>query len=215
MYGAMREHAPQSTRFAGAITATAITLATGYMLAHGFGTYIANALPDPIVFVPLQDETPAAPPPPTADTLDTLSDTDIVLVAPDTTLPDYRYVDPPITGSTQPDRPHADPGPSTPPQPPLPKSIRVAPKILPATPPPYPASEARKNNEGVTQLSVCLDTRGRVTSAALAATSGHPVLDQAALKWVRTLKFTPLTIDGAPQSICNHAVDYEWQLNRG
>lgn len=214
MYGAMREHAPHSTRFAGAITATAITLAAGYVLAHGFGTYIANALPDPIVFVPLQDETPAAPPPPTADTLDTLSDTDIVLVAPDTVLQDWT-VDPPITGSKDPVTPRADPGPSTPPQPPLPKSIRVAPKILPATPPPYPASEARKNNEGVTQLSVCLDTRGRVTSAALAATSGHPVLDQAALKWVRTLKFTPLTIDGAPQSICNHAVDYEWQLNRG
>ncbi len=214
MYGAMREHAPQSTRFAGAITATAITLATGYMLAHGFGNYIVNALPDPIVFVPLQDETPAAPPPPTADTLDTLSDTDIVLVAPETVFQDWP-TDPPITGSKDQVTPRADPGPSTPPQPPLPKSIRLAPKILPATPPPYPASEARKNNEGVTQLSVCLDTRGRVTSAALAATSGHPVLDQAALKWVRTLKFTPLTLDGAPQSICNHAVDYEWRLNRG
>ena len=105
MYGAMREHAPHSTRFAGAITATAITLAAGYMLAHGFGTYIANALPDPIVFVPLKEDAKVTPPPPTAETLDTFSDTDIVLVAPDTTLPDYRYVDPPITGSTQPRSP--------------------------------------------------------------------------------------------------------------
>ena len=215
MYGAMREHAPQSTRFAGAITATAITLATGYMLAHGFGTYIANALPDPIVFVPLQEDTPAEPPPTTAEALDKFSDTDIKLVAPETLFQEWLS-EPPITGSTkQPTTPRADPGPSSPPQPPLPKSVRLAPKVLPATPPPYPASEARKNNQGVTQLSVCLDTRGRVTSAALAATSGHPVLDQAALKWVRTLKFTPLTIDGAAQSICNHAVDYEWQLNRG
>ena len=91
----------------------------------------------------------------------------------------------------------------------------MRPALLPATPPPYPASEVRKNNQGVTKLSVCLDTRGRVTSATLAETSGHPVLDQAAMKWVRTLKFTPLTLDGAPQSICNHAVDYEWTLKRG
>lgn len=213
MYGAMREHAPQSTRLAGAITATAITLATGYMLAQGFGTYIANALPDPIVFVPLKEDTKVTPPPLTAEALDTVSDTDIVLVAPDTTLPDYRYIDPPITGSTQPDRPRADPGPSTPPQPPLPKSVRIAPQIIPVDPPPYPPIAIRTHAEGDSLLNVCLDARGRVTSAALAATSGHTALDQAALKWVRTLKFKPLTVDGAAQPICNHTVTYEWRLD--
>lgn len=213
MYGAMREHAPHSPRLAGAITATAITLATGYMLAQGFGTYIANALPDPIVFVPLREDAKAAPPPPTAETLDTFSETDIVLVAPDTTLPDYRYVDPPIIGSTQPERPRADPGPSMPPHPPLPKSVRVAPTILPAALPPYPTIAIRRNAEGDTSLAVCLDARGRVTSASLAGSSGHDSLDQAALKWVRTLKFKPLTVDGAAQPICNHTVTYEWRLD--
>lgn len=212
MYGAMREHAPQSTRFAGAIAATAITLAAGYALANGLGGYIANALPDPIVFVPLQEETKPTPPPPTAETLDTRSEANLMAVDPLFTPTDWE-IERTIIVSQDPIIPRSNPGPATP-QPPTPKSVRVAPKILPAAPPPYPASEVRKNNQGITQLSVCLDTRGRVTSASLAETSGHPVLDQAALKWVRTLKFTPLTIDGAPQSICNHAVDYEWQLNR-
>lgn len=213
MYGAMREHAPQSTRFAGAITATAITLAAGYALANGLGGYIAKVLPDPIVFVPLQEETKATPPPPTAETLDTRSETNLVAVDPLFT-PTVWDVERTIIATTDPVIPRSDPGPTIP-QPPKPPSVRVAPKILPATPPPYPASEVRKNNQGVTKLSVCLDTRGRVTSATLAETSGHPVLDQAAMKWVRTLKFTPLTLDGAPQSICNHAVDYEWTLKRG
>jgi len=213
MYGAMREHAPQSTRFAGAITATAITLATGYMLAQGFGTYIANALPDPIVFVPLREDTPPAPPPPTAETLDTSVDTKIKLVAPETVLPDYRYVDPPITGSTDPTPPRSNPGPATPPQPPLPRSVRIAPQIIPVDPPPYPPIGIRTRAEGDSLLTVCLDARGRVTSAALAATSGHTALDQAALKWVRTLKFKPLTVDGAAQPICNHTVTYEWRLD--
>ena len=43
MYGAMREHAPQSTRLAGAITAATMTLAFGYAMANGMGAYIAAA----------------------------------------------------------------------------------------------------------------------------------------------------------------------------
>lgn len=214
MYGAMREHAPQSTRLAGVITTTAITLAMGYLFANGLGVYIANTLPEPIVFVPLQDETIADPPPTTADSLDTLTDARLTIVTPLSDLPEWE-IERTVTGSADPVAPRSDPGPSTPLLPTTPtRSLRVSPQIVPTDPPPYPASEARKNNQGVSMLEVCLDTRGRVTSAQLAKSSGHPVLDQAALKWVRTLKFTPLTLDGAPQAICNHAVDYEWRLNR-
>ena len=42
----------------------------------------------------------------------------------------------------------------------------------------------------------------------------HKSLDQAALKWVRDAKFTPAKVDGAPQAVCGHTVDYEWTLNK-
>lgn len=214
MYGAMREHAPPSTRLAGVITASAITLAMGYALANGLGGYIVNALPEPMLFTPLPDKTKAEQPLPTAETLDTNSDARLAVVTPISNIPDWAIEQPPLTGDTQPPPLGANPGPAIPQLPPTPKSVRVAPKILPAESPPYPASEIRKNNTGTSKLEVCLDARGRVTSAALAGSSGHPVLDQAALKWVRNLKFTPLTVDGSAQPICHHAVDYEWRLDR-
>jgi protein TonB len=209
----MREHAPQSTRLAGVVTTTAITLAVGYALANAFTGYIANTLPDPIIYVPLQDETTADRPPLTAANLDTLTDAPLPLVTPLSNFPEWE-VERTVIGSTDPVVPRSDPGPSIPRTPPLPKSVRVAPQIIPATPPPYPPTAIRRNSQGDSALAVCLDARGRVSSASLAGSSGDNALDEAALKWVRTLKFTPLTIDGAPQAICGHSVVYEWRLNR-
>ena len=54
MYGAMREHAPQSTRLAGAITAATMTLAFGYAMANGMGACIADHVPEALIYVPLQ-----------------------------------------------------------------------------------------------------------------------------------------------------------------
>jgi TonB family protein len=71
----------------------------------------------------------------------------------------------------------------------------------------------RKGKEGVTRLEVCLEANGRVTSATLASSS-HPVLDRTALSWVRDRKFMPAKVDGVPQPVCGHGVDYEWKLNR-
>lgn len=213
MYGAMREHAPSSTRFTGAISAAAITLAMGYALATGMGNYIVAAMPDPIVYVPLPETKPSDPPPAT-DRLEVTNDTNLLPIPPLTVLDTFVIDNPPITGESDPPL-RAAPGPSTtgaasPPKAP----VRVSPKMLPAASPAYPASEVRKGNQGISALEVCLDARGRVSSAALAASSGHPVLDNAALKWVRDLKFTPAKLDGTAQSICGHSVIYEWKLDR-
>jgi len=213
MYGAMREHAPSSTRFTGAISAAAITLAMGYALATGMGNYIVAAMPDPIVYVPLPEVKPSDPPPAT-NTLDVTNETNLLPVPPLTQLDRFEIETPPITGSTD-APPRAAPGPSTPGATTPPKApVRISPKMLPAVSPTYPPSEVRKGNQGISSLEVCLDVRGRVASASLAASSGHPVLDNAALKWVRDLKFTPAKVDGTPQAICGHSVLYEWKLDK-
>lgn len=211
MYGAMREHAPQSTRLAGAITAATATLAFGYAMANGMGAYIASNLPDPIIYVPLQDEKLVDRPPPAVTDLDTQPDV-ISIVQPLFTPPTFTAEDTPIrvVVSTEPRR---DTGPTAPVPPTPPSAIRTTPKLIPAPSPVYPPVDARLKHQGATSLEVCLDPRGSVTSVLLASSSGYASLDQAALKWVRDRKFTPAKLDGQPQAICGHPITYEWRLD--
>jgi protein TonB len=78
--------------------------------------------------------------------------------------------------------------------------------------PPYPAPDIREGNEGITGLLVCVGANGRVSSAALDYSSGHSRLDEAAMKWIRGVRFAPGAIDGAAQAMCGHKVAYEWTL---
>jgi len=94
----------------------------------------------------------------------------------------------------------------------IPKPVRTRPVLIKDEPPPYPLAEIRKKNEGDTTLDVCVAASGRVTSASIAGSSGHPVLDNAALKWVRSVRFTPGRLDGVAQAFCGHEVIYEWNL---
>ena len=210
MYGAMREHAPQSTRLAGAITAATMTLAFGYAMANGMGAYIVQHAPETLIYVPLPDKPLVDVPPPPLSDLPLATDTrDLVTPLRDvvvfTSDPDH------FTGDVGPE-PRRDIGPSTllPPTPPAP--IRTGAKMIPAPSPNYPPTDIRGNHQGTSSLEVCIDTTGRVTAANLATSSGYSSLDQAALKWVRDRKFAPAKLDGRPQSICGHPVVYEWRL---
>lgn len=215
MYGAMRERASSSTRLAGGVTALTTTAVLAVAVVVGMGGQIAKALEEKLIFNVIPD-TPAPPPLENKRTFDVASDTDIDRPLPRVDIPTFESDDPPITIVV-------DPGPPTrtetgtgipeakvaPPKAP----VRTAAKMQPAAAPPYPAPDVRKGNEGTTRLNVCLDARGRVQSASVAGSSGHTSLDQAALKWVREAKFTPAKIDGAPEAVCGHVVDYEWKLN--
>ncbi|HOY78630.1 MAG TPA: energy transducer TonB, partial [Hyphomonadaceae bacterium] len=90
--------------------------------------------------------------------------------------------------------------------------VRSRPVLLKQSPPDYPASAIRANEQGNSAISVCVDARGRVSSASLANSSGSTTLDNAALKWVRNARFTPGKLDGVAQSVCGHTVVYEWNL---
>ncbi len=212
MYGAMREHAPNSTRMAGLGAALLMTAAVGYALANGFIGHVAKFIETPLTFTPLAEEkTVVEERKPDFATDGAAPDKPIELAIPKdifiaeegeeairTAPGDERgLIDVgPVSGGT--DR--------------MASPVRTRPALITRTPPPYPAADIRKQNEGVTGLKVCVDASGRVTAANIASTSGHETLDNAALKWVRATRFTPAKSDGVAQSVCGHDVIYEWKL---
>jgi TonB family protein len=210
MYGAVRERARTSTQITGLSVAILTTALVGYALANGFVVNIARIIDTTITFTPLVEKVvPDEPDKREANTLDTSIDR---LVIP-TPLPptDTFEVDKEVIIGTTETGPRPGPvasaGNAV-----IPKPARIRPVLIKDDPPPYPPSEIRKKNEGDTALEVCIAANGRVTSASISASSGHPVLDTAALKWVRDARFTPGKLDGVAQAVCGHGVTYEWNL---
>ncbi len=62
--------------------------------------------------------------------------------------------------------------------------------------PAYPPTSRRLNEAGTVVVRVELDEAGRVAAARVAASSGHPRLDEAGLAAVRTWHCTPARRDG-------------------
>ncbi len=208
MYGAMRNRASNSSQLAGLSIAALITALAAYALGHGFGASIIRLIETPITFTPLPEEV-IPDPTPRETTLamggDTLETPPLDLSTRDTFVPAEDRVD------TTPRAEDATPSTGANVTP-APNPVRKRPVLLPQTQPDYPRSSIRANEQGVSTLDVCVDARGRVSSATLAASSGHTTLDSAALKWVRSARFTPGKLDGVAQSVCGHTVVYEWNL---
>lgn len=88
--------------------------------------------------------------------------------------------------------------------------IHVAPKPVigvkvayaPDTADYYPAQSRRNNEEGRAIVHICVDTRGRVATAAVESSSGHALLDDAAVKLAKAYRFKPATQDGKPVEQC-------------
>jgi protein TonB len=78
----------------------------------------------------------------------------------------------------------------------------------------YPDASRRNNEEGRVLVHMCLDTRGRVGATNVAATSGHPALDAAALKLAQAYRFKPATQGGKPVPTCL-ALPVRFQLTGG
>jgi periplasmic protein TonB len=64
--------------------------------------------------------------------------------------------------------------------------------------PAYPLAALRRHLTGVVQVLAEVDAQGKVASVRIAQTSGHGVLDRAALDAVSKWKFHPATRDGHP-----------------
>ncbi|MBI3268465.1 MAG: energy transducer TonB [Planctomycetes bacterium] len=65
-------------------------------------------------------------------------------------------------------------------------------------PPPYPARARRAGWEGAVLLDVLVGVDGACRQARILASSGHPVLDEAALRAVKEWRFEPARQAGRP-----------------
>jgi TonB family protein len=208
MYEAIRQRAPFSTRAAGVATTAVLGAAGSYVLLSGFGDIIVKSVQRPMTVISLAPPArPVDPPPAKFDKIDDVTLPTRTPTESPPPEPKFFYEDGkvdagdpaiPIVSHVARLAPHVP--------------VLTAPKMKPADPPPYPASEIRAGGQGTTALQLCIDMRGRVTSASLARSSGRPVLDEAALKWVRDLRFSPGLSDGAAHAVCGHPVEYVWNL---
>lgn len=64
--------------------------------------------------------------------------------------------------------------------------------------PPYPAAARRRNVQGKVLVYAVVAPSGACARAEIRHSSGHPILDEAALQAVRAWRFVPATRDGQP-----------------
>jgi protein TonB len=83
----------------------------------------------------------------------------------------------------------------------------TAPSVDPRRPigkPTYPPQSLRLNEEGLVRVSACVQPDGRLSEVALAATSGFPLLDDAAVRHLQKpgIRMKPGRRAGAPVAMC-------------
>ena len=85
--------------------------------------------------------------------------------------------------------------------PPLSRVVDAVPAYARNPVPPYPRIARRRRYEGTVFLEVLVSTTGRAKSLKVSTSSGHQILDQAALKAVQRWVFEPGTVDGKPSEM--------------
>jgi periplasmic protein TonB len=210
MYGTIK-HSGARARTFGLATAGVLTAAAFYGLNSGLIREVLPFIEPATEIVLLDAEKPIE--------VEDLPEPEVEVEAPPPQLvapPLPDFITPPpdpviIAPPAPPEPPPAATAP-TPPAPPKPAVPDARPKLLASGKPDYPSASVRAGEEGVTRLEVCVTAQGRVQSASVTTSSGHPRLDDAAAKWVRNSRFQPAIVSGSPTSVCGHKVAYEWDL---
>jgi TonB family protein len=79
--------------------------------------------------------------------------------------------------------------------------------------PAYPIEAVRAGLEGRVSISTCIDASGKPYAPEVAKSSGHVVLDQAALDWTATgMRFRPAKAAGQAVAVCNYRFVQDWKL---
>ncbi|HYW78109.1 MAG TPA: energy transducer TonB [Thermoguttaceae bacterium] len=127
---------------------------------------------------------------------------DRMMVAPPKTPPRKTAVSPTPPDERAASRPSRNPPPAQFPtreiRPTVGTKADSPPRLLDNRPPTYPAHAARERLEGTTLLRVRITAEGTVAELELISTSGHSVLDAAAVRAVRTWRFQPAMRGGRP-----------------
>lgn len=88
--------------------------------------------------------------------------------------------------------------PPPPPKRPISKGV-INGKAISLPKPPYPAAARAVRASGVVNVQVLIDEEGNVISAN--ALTGHPLLQEAAVKAAREAKFEPMLLEGQPVKV--------------
>ncbi|HWW73746.1 MAG TPA: energy transducer TonB, partial [Pyrinomonadaceae bacterium] len=91
----------------------------------------------------------------------------------------------------------------------LPSSV-IASKAIDKPAPPYPAIAKAGGIQGAVAVQILIDEQGRVVSAN--ATSGHPLLRQAAVQAAYRARFTPTLLSSQPVKVTG-SITYNFVLN--
>ena len=86
----------------------------------------------------------------------------------------------------------------------------IASKVVEKPAPPYPAIARAGNIQGAVAVQILIDEQGRVASAS--ATSGHPLLRQAAVQAAYRARFTPTLLSNRPVKVTG-SITYNFVLN--
>lgn len=81
----------------------------------------------------------------------------------------------------------------------------------------YPASARRNRIEGDVTLSMCVSAEGRATDVKLIKSSGNQALDEASVKGMAKVRFSPgRNAEGKPIDWCDppHVLTMAWRLPR-
>lgn len=220
-YATKRKNA--QTRAVGMATSVAVLAGTAVAVANGFGAITQKPPVETEVVmieevVEVEDEPP--PPPPV--------DIDLPPPPPQVILPDFVFETPPPRENAI-TQVQAVPNPAPPP-PPAP-AARPAPPALPPVRPranerrfadmlqkDYPQSALRRKQEGEVTLSMCMSADGRASDVQVIKSSGVEALDEAAVKGVARLPFTPAkdsagkAVAWCPPTYPAYTMTLVWQL---
>lgn len=173
---------------------------------------LVEELPPPPLPEPTPEPTPVPTPEPTPPPLEP----EEVVTAEES--PEVAQPTPEPTPTPRPTpKPTAKPEPKPEPrlEQPKPAAVTNVPKpvVIRNTPPSYPEIARRNGWEGRVLVRVEVSAEGRPVSTAIAKSSGYGVLDQAALRAVKSWRFQPRTVAGlpAPGSV---EVPVNFSLNR-
>ena len=152
-------------------------------------------------------------PPPPPDTQPPRAELESVIQPPPPDLPPPAFpvhARPPPPPAKAPPRPAPPPPqaapvapqPAAPAQPAAPRTIAASQVSYLVAPHPVYPERARRNGEtGRVMLRVMIDATGRPAQVAVATSSGHAALDEAAVSALRAAQFRPYLDGGLPQAV--------------
>ena len=86
----------------------------------------------------------------------------------------------------------------------------ISSKVIEKPAPPYPTIARAANVQGAVAIQILIDEQGRVVSAK--ATSGHPLLQNAAVQAAYKARFTPTLLSNQPVKVTG-SITYNFVLN--